>query len=142
MRTSVIRKAHFNAAHKLMRADWSDAQNRDVFGVCANPHYHGHNYDLEVKVTGEVDPETGMLIDLKYLRDLIKSEIEDHFDHRNINIEVPEFNQPDTHGRLLNPTAENIAMVIYNRLRAKLASSYELQIRLYETARNIVEYPA
>jgi 6-pyruvoyltetrahydropterin/6-carboxytetrahydropterin synthase len=142
MRTSAIRKAHFNAAHRLFRADWSDAQNEAVFGMCANPHFHGHNYDLDVKVTGEVDTETGMLIDLKYLRDLIKTEIEDHFDHRNINIEVPEFALPGQDGRLLIPTAENIARIIYDRLRVKLDPRYELHIRLYETARNIVEYPA
>lgn len=142
MRIAAIRKAHFNAAHRLHRADWDDQRNREVFGKCANPHFHGHNYDLEVKVVGELDPETGMLIDLKYLKDLIGEEVEDYFDHKNINLELEEFNTPDTRGRFLNPTAENIAMVIYRRLRLRLDARYDLFIRLYETARNLVEYPA
>ncbi|MCO6486097.1 MAG: 6-carboxytetrahydropterin synthase [Saprospiraceae bacterium] len=142
MRIAAIRKAHFNAAHRLHRADWDDQRNREVFGKCANPHFHGHNYDLEVKVVGELDPETGMLIDLKYLKDLIGEEVEDYFDHKNINLELEEFNTPDDRGRFLNPTAENIAMVIYRRLRLRLDARYDLFIRLYETARNLVEYPA
>lgn len=141
MRVSVIRKAHFNAAHRMFRQDWSEEKNTEVFGLCANPLYHGHNYDLEVKVTGEIDPETGMLIDLKDLKSLILTEVEDHFDHKNINLEVPEFTIVDATGRSLIPTAENIAVVIYNRLRARLDAHYDLHIRLYETARNMVEYP-
>jgi len=135
MRISVFRKAHFNAAHRLYRPDWSDERNAAVFGLCSNPHYHGHNYELEVKVTGEVNPETGFLIDLKLLKDIIREEVEDKFDHKNINIELPEFKD-------LNPTAENICYVIWQILRAKLADKYELQVRLYETPRNFVEYPA
>ena len=141
MRVSVIRKAHFNAAHRMFRQDWTDEKNTEVFGLCANPLYHGHNYDLEVKVTGEIDPETGMLIDLKDLKSLIETEVENHFDHKNINLEVSEFTVVDATGRSPIPTAENIAVVIYNRLRAKLEDRYDLHIRLYETARNMVEYP-
>lgn len=142
MRIAAIRKAHFNAAHRLFRPDWDEHKNREVFGLCSNPHYHGHNYDLEVQVAGEVDPETGMLIDLKYLKELIETEVEQHFDHRNINLEVPEFNTPDEQGRLLIPTAENICLIIHQRLQAKLDPRYDLTIKLYETARNIVIYPA
>jgi len=135
MRISAFRKAHFNAAHRLHNPTWSDEKNRQVFGLCNNPNYHGHNYELEVKVTGEVDPETGYLIDLKVLKDLIKEEVEDRFDHKNLNLDSPEF-------RELNPTAENICYVIWQLLRAKLDDKYELSIRLYETPRNFVEYPA
>ncbi|MEP5130951.1 6-pyruvoyl trahydropterin synthase family protein [Nonlabens ulvanivorans] len=115
MRITAYRKAHFNAAHRLHRPDWSDQKNAAIFGKCNNPNFHGHNYDLEVGVTGEVDPETGYLIDLKILKDVIKSEVEDAFDHKNLNIEVPDF-------KTLNPTAENIAYVIYNKIKAKLDS--------------------
>jgi 6-pyruvoyl-tetrahydropterin synthase len=135
MRISVFRKAHFNAAHRLFRPDWSDEKNEAVFGLCSNPHYHGHNYELEVKVTGEVDPETGYLIDLKWLKTLTKLHIEDKMDHKNLNLEVEEF-------KSLNPTAENICYVIWNTLREQLDSKYDLTIRLYETPRNYVEYPA
>lgn len=135
MRVSVFRRAHFNAAHRLYRPDWSDEQNDAVFGVCNNPNFHGHNYELEVKVSGEVNPETGYLIDLKILKDLIKVEIEDRFDHKNLNLDTMEFKD-------LNPTAEHICYVIYNILRAKLDASFDLKIRLYETPRNFVEYPA
>ena len=135
MRISVFRKAHFNAAHRLYRPDWSDEKNEAVFGLCSNPHFHGHNYELEVKVTGEVDPETGYLIDLKWLKTLIKQHIEDKMDHKNLNLEVEEF-------KSLNPTAENICYVIWNVLREQLDSKYDLTIRLYETPRNYVEYPA
>ena len=135
MRISAFRKAHFNAAHRLYRPDWSDEKNAEVFGLCANPHFHGHNYELEVKVTGEVDPETGYLIDLKHLKELIKVHVEDHLDHKNLNIQVPEFKE-------LNPTAEHICYVIWNILRKQLDEQYELSIRLYETPRNFVEYPA
>ncbi|MCX2679643.1 6-carboxytetrahydropterin synthase [Galbibacter sp. EGI 63066] len=132
MRLKVSRKAHFNAGHRLYRKDWSDEKNREVFGKCSNPNYHGHNYDLTVSVIGEVDPETGFVIDLKILKDLIVREVEEHFDHKNLNIEVPEF-------KSLNPTVENIAVVIYNRLKPFL-EQYELEIKLYETPRNFVTY--
>lgn len=135
MKVAVFRKAHFNAAHRLHQPDWSDARNKEVFGLCNNPHFHGHNYELDVKVIGEIDPETGMLIDLGSLRDLIKTEVEDRFDHKNLNIETEEFAN-------LNPTAENICVVIWTILRSKLESKYDLQVRLYETPRNYVEYPA
>ncbi len=132
---SVIRRAQFNAAHRLYRPDWDMEQNNAVFGLCNNPNFHGHNYVLEVKVTGEVDPETGYVIDLKIVKDLIDSEVIERFDHRNLNLDVPDFAN-------LNPTAEHIAYVIYNRIRAKLETQYDLHIRLYETERNVVEYPA
>lgn len=133
MRISAFRRAHFNAAHRLHNPDWSDAKNKAVFGLCNNPHYHGHNYELEVKVTGEVDPDTGYLIDLKYLKELIKSEVEDRFDHKNLNLETEEFKK-------LNPTAENICYVIWQLLSKKLDDKYQLTVRLYETPRNYVEY--
>ena len=142
MRTAVIRKAHFNAAHRLAHPDWTDERNREVFGLCANPHYHGHNYELDVRVSGEVDPMTGMLIDMKDLRDLIRTEVELYMDHKNLNLEVPEFSQPNANGQWLIPTAENIGKVIYDRLRRHLPSSLDLMIRLAETPSNIVEYPA
>jgi 6-pyruvoyltetrahydropterin/6-carboxytetrahydropterin synthase len=135
MKLSAFRKAHFNAAHRLHNPHWSDERNKEVFGLCNNPLYHGHNYELEVKVTGEVDPDTGYLIDLKILSDLIKAEVENRFDHKNLNIEVPEFAN-------LNPTAENICIVTWQLLRAKLDAKFDLQVRLYETPRNYVEYPA
>lgn len=135
MRITAYRKAHFNAAHRLHNPNWSDKKNKAVFGVCNNPNYHGHNYELEVKVVGEVDPETGYLIDLKLLKDLIKEHIENRFDHKNLNLDTEEF-------RDLNPTAENICFVIWKILREKLEDKYELTIRLYETPRNYVEYPA
>jgi 6-pyruvoyltetrahydropterin/6-carboxytetrahydropterin synthase len=130
---TAYRKAHFNAAHRLYRPDWSDERNEEVFGKCSNVHYHGHNYNLEVGVSGEIDPETGYLIDLKVLKDLIKSEVEDYMDHKNLNLEVEEFKN-------LNPTAENIAVVIWNRLRAKLEDKFSLEVTLYETDRNYVRY--
>jgi len=133
MKVSVIRKAHFNAAHRLHNPAWSEEKNQEVFGVCNNPHYHGHNYNLEVKVTGEIDPETGYVIDTKKLAALIRSEIEDKFDHRNLNLDTVEFKE-------LNPTAEHIAIVIWEKLRAKIDSRFELGIRLFETERNYVEY--
>jgi 6-pyruvoyltetrahydropterin/6-carboxytetrahydropterin synthase len=135
MKVSVFRKAHFNAAHRLFVPTWSDQKNFDVFGKCANPHYHGHNYDLEVMVTGEVDPETGIVINLKDLKDIIRQEVEDKLDHRNLNEEIPEFKD-------LVPTVENICIVIWQILRAKLDPRYDLRVRLYETPRNFVEYPA
>lgn len=127
------RKAHFNAAHRLFNPAWNDAKNAKVFGKCSNPNYHGHNYDLTVSVTGEIDPVTGFVMDLSILRELIKSEIEEAFDHKNLNVEVEEFKN-------LNPTVENIAVVIYNKLRAKIRTSLELGVTLYETPRNYVTY--
>ena len=134
MRISAFRKAHFNAAHRLHNPNWSDEKNREVFGLCNNANYHGHNYELEVKVTGEVDPETGYLIDLKLLKDLIFEEVEARFDHKNLNLDVEEFKN-------LNPTAEHICHVIWQRLRARLDGKFDLAVRLYETPRNYVEYP-
>lgn len=135
MKVAVIRKAHFNAAHRLHNPAWNDQRNKEVFGLCNNPSYHGHNYELEVKVVGEIDEETGMVVDLGWLAHLIKEEIEDRFDHKNLNIDTTEF-------QCLNPTAENICVVIWNILRARLPEQYELQVRLYETPRNFVEFPA
>lgn len=132
---TVCRKTHFNAAHRLYNPAWSAAKNTEVFGACSNPHYHGHNYDLIVKVKGKVNPETGYVLDLKVLKDLITQEIIDKFDHKNLNLDTKEFKN-------LNPTAENIAMVIWQLLRPKLSRTLELRIVLYETARNYVEYPS
>ena len=134
-RVAAFRKVTFNAAHRLFRKDWSDDKNQEVFGLCANPHYHGHNYRLDVKVVGEIDPETGYVIDLKLLNDLITEEITERFDHRNLNLDCPEFSN-------LNPTGENITIVIYNLLRKKLHEKYDLQVRLWETEKNYFEYPA
>ena len=135
MRTAVIRKEHFNAAHRLYNPNWSDEKNDRVFGKCNNPNYHGHNYELYVKLTGEPDEETGYVYDMKKLSDIIKEEIIEPFDHRNLNEDVPEFSK-------LNPTAENIAMIIWRKLRNRIDSVYDLKVTLYETERNIVEYPA
>ncbi len=133
-RVAVFRKEHFNAAHRLHNPAWSDEKNKAVFGLCNNPNYHGHNYELIVQVTGSVDPETGYVVDLKYLSDLIKTHVSDRFDHQNLNLDTEEFAH-------LNPTAENIVLVIYDKLRAELDSKLDLKIRLYETERNFVEYP-
>ena len=133
MKVTVSRKAHFNAAHRLYRKEWSDKKNNSVFGKCSNPHYHGHNYELIVHVTGLVDPKTGYVIDMKILKDLIKSEVEEKMDHKNLNEEVPEFIE-------MIPTAENIAIVIYNKLKPHLNSKHSLEITLYETPRNFVSY--
>lgn len=133
MRVTVTRKAHFNAAHRLFRKEWSDEKNAKVFGKCSNPNYHGHNYELLVAVTGQIDPETGFVIDLKRLKGLIHNEIEVAFDHKNLNVEVPEFQD-------LNPTAENISVVVWNKLRAKLKPALDLEVTLYETSRNFVTY--
>jgi 6-pyruvoyltetrahydropterin/6-carboxytetrahydropterin synthase len=133
-KVSVFRKEHFNAAHRLYHKGWSDAKNEQVFGKCALPNYHGHNYEMEVKVSGEPDRETGYVIDLKFLSDLIRREIVERFDHKNLNLDTEEF-------RELNPTAENIVIVIYRRLRDRLDKKFDLQVRLYETPRNFVEYP-
>jgi len=133
MRVTISRKAHFNAAHRLYRKDWSFEQNDAVFGKCNNPNFHGHNYELIVSVTGEIDPETGYVMDVKFLTDIIKSEVEDQMDHKNLNLDVPEFEN-------LNPTAENIVVVIWNKLRAKVKSTLDLEVVLYETPRNFVTY--
>ncbi|SFC75635.1 6-pyruvoyltetrahydropterin/6-carboxytetrahydropterin synthase [Zunongwangia mangrovi] len=133
MRLTVHRKAHFNAAHRLFKKEWSDEKNFEVFGKCSNPNFHGHNYELIVAVTGEVDPETGFVMDLKRLKDLIYTEVETPFDHKNLNVEVEEF-------KSLNPTAENIAVVIWNKLRDKLRANLDLEVTLYETPRNYVSY--
>jgi 6-pyruvoyltetrahydropterin/6-carboxytetrahydropterin synthase len=132
MRVSVVRRAHFNAAHRLHNPNWSEEKNREVFGLCNSPNYHGHNYEMEVKVTGEIDPETGMVVDLGWLSSLIKREIEQRFDHKNLNLDTLEF-------RHLNPTAENIALVIWQLLRPHIAADMDLHLRLYETPRNFVE---
>ncbi len=133
MQATVSRKAHFNAAHRLYRNDWTDEKNSEVFGKCSNPNYHGHNYELIVNVTGAINPQTGFVIDMKILKDIIKDDIEDAFDHKNLNIEVEEF-------KTLNPTAENIAVVIYQKIKPKLHPDFELEIVLYETPRNFVSY--
>ena len=133
MRVTVNRKAHFNAAHRLYNCEWSDARNAEIFGKCANPNFHGHNYELIVSVTGKIHPETGFVMDMKILKDLIRKEIEDQFDHKNLNEEVSEFTS-------LNPTAENISVVIWNKLRDKIDSKLDLSITLYETPRNFVTY--
>ena len=133
MRVTVSRKAHFNAAHRLYVKSWDEKKNESVFGKCSNEYYHGHNYDLIVNVTGNVDPVTGMVMDLKDLKDLIKAEVEDAFDHKNLNIQVPEFAD-------LIPSAENIAIVIYNKLFPHLDKEKTLEIILYETPRNFVKY--
>jgi 6-pyruvoyltetrahydropterin/6-carboxytetrahydropterin synthase len=133
MRVTVCRKAHFNAAHRLYVKSWNEKKNESVFGKCSNEYYHGHNYELIVNVTGNVDPVTGMVMDLKDLKDLIKSEVEDAFDHKNLNIQVPEFAD-------LIPSAENIAVVIYNKLVPHLDKEKTLEIILYETPRNFVKY--
>ena len=134
-KVAVIRKEHFNAAHRLYKQGWSQAQNEQTFGKCSLPNYHGHNYELEVKVAGEVDEQTGFVMDLKLLSDLITNNILDKFDHKNLNLDVEQFKD-------LNPTAENIAVVIYDLLRPHIDPALELFIRLYETPRNYVEYPA
>ncbi len=133
MKVTLSRKAHFNAAHRLYRKDWSNEKNDAVFGKCNNPNFHGHNYELIASVTGEINIETGYVIDIKDLKAIIKSEVEDAFDHKNLNLEVPEFKE-------LNPTAENIVVVIYNKIKAKLNPDLELEVTLYETPRNFVKY--
>jgi 6-pyruvoyltetrahydropterin/6-carboxytetrahydropterin synthase len=133
-RVSVFRKEHFNAAHRLYNAAWDDSRNEKVFGKCALPNYHGHNYEMEVKVTGEPDIETGYVIDLKFLSELIRREVVERFDHKNLNLDTKEFKE-------VNPTAENIVIVIYKLLRPYIDKKFDLQVRLYETPRNFVEYP-
>lgn len=132
-KVTAYRKAHFNAAHRLFRSDWSDEKNLEVFGKCSNPNYHGHNYELIVSVTGEIDSATGYVYDLGKLKRLIRSEVEDAFDHKNLNVEVEEF-------KTLNPTAENICVVIYEKLRKHIPAHLEMKVKLYETPRNFVSY--
>lgn len=134
-KVSVFRKEHFNAAHRLHNPAWDDARNAQVFGKCNNPHYHGHNYELIVQLTGLPNPETGYVMDLKILSDLVKEKVLDKFDHKNLNLDCPEFAN-------VNPSAENIAIVIYNLLQPEISQDLTLKIRLYETERNFVEYPA
>jgi 6-pyruvoyltetrahydropterin/6-carboxytetrahydropterin synthase len=129
---TVSRKAHFNAAHRLHNPQWSDEKNKEIFGKCNNPNYHGHNYELIVSVTGSIDPDTGYVIDAKVLKDLIKDKVEERFDHKNLNLDTEEFKH-------LNPTAEHIAMVIWNLLRPEINQNLKLKVTLYETERNIVE---
>ena len=133
MRATVSRKAHFNAAHRLYRKDWSSEQNNAVFGKCNNENFHGHNYELIASVTGEINPDTGYVVDIKDISDIIAQEVEAAFDHKNLNLDVPEFFE-------LNPTAENIAVVIWNKMRKRIAPQLELEIILYETPRNFVTY--
>jgi 6-pyruvoyltetrahydropterin/6-carboxytetrahydropterin synthase len=135
MKVKVSRKEHFNAAHRLFNAGWTDEQNEKTFGKCSNPNFHGHNYELIVSVVGEPDPSTGYVFDMKVLSDLIKENVLRKFDHRNLNLDTEYFKN-------LNPTAENIAVVIWRILRQKIDSTLELKITLYETERNFVEYPA
>lgn len=134
MRTAVFRKATFNSAHRLNNPLFDDKKNEEVFGLCNNPNYHGHNYDLIVKLVGEVDEQTGYVFDLKILNDIIKDEIIERFDHKNLNLDTLEFKN-------LIPTVENIARIIYEILRAKIDKKYDLEITLYETPRNYVVYP-
>lgn len=133
-KVAVSRREHFNSAHRLHNANWSNEMNASVFGKCNNPNFHGHNYELEVKIVGFIDKETGYVIDTKYLSDLIKEHVLDKFDHKNLNLDVDEF-------KVLNPTTENIAMIIYMILRPLIEEKYELKIKLYETPRNFVEFP-
>ncbi len=132
---SVFRKEHFNAAHRLHNPDWSAEKNKEVFGLCNNANYHGHNYELIIQITGTINPETGYVIDMKDLSTLAQEEVVKKFDHKNLNLDVPEFEN-------LNPSAENIAVVIYHKLRVKISAELDLKIRLYETERNFVEFPA
>ncbi|WP_047244723.1 6-pyruvoyl trahydropterin synthase family protein [Maribacter thermophilus] len=133
MKVKVSRKAHFNAAHRLFREDWDDEKNTAVFGKCSNPNYHGHNYEMVVSVYGEIDQKTGFVMDMKKLKELIRAEIEEAFDHKNLNVEVPEFKN-------LNPTAENIAVVIWKKLRPHISKDKDIEVVLYETPRNFVTF--
>ena len=133
MKVTVSRKAHFNAAHKVFRPDWSDAKNNEVFGKCANENYHGHNYELIVSLTGEINQETGYVYDLGKLKNIIKMEVEDYLDHKNLNLDIDDFKSS-------NPSAENISVLIYNRLIPHFDDNYKLKITLYETPRNFVVY--
>lgn len=133
MSLTIYRKAHFNAAHRLHKAEWTEEKNFEVFGKCSNPKYHGHNYELEVGITGDIDPDTGFLMDIKFLKEIIKNEVEDPFDHKNLNEEVAAFKN-------VNPTVENIAVEIYNRISKVIGDKYQVSIKLYETPRNFVIY--
>jgi 6-pyruvoyltetrahydropterin/6-carboxytetrahydropterin synthase len=133
MRVTISRKAHFNAAHRLYRKDWTFEKNETVFGKCNNPNFHGHNYELIVSVTGAIDVETGFVIDVKILADIIFEEVENAFDHKNLNLDCPEFEN-------LNPTAENIVVVIWNKIRRRIKNEHDLEVILYETPRNFVTY--
>ncbi len=133
MQVTISRKAHFNAAHRLFNPNWNDEKNFQVFGKCSNPNFHGHNYEMIVSITGEINPETGFVMNLDELKDIISSEVEEYLDHKNLNLEIEEF-------KTLNPTVENISVVIWNRIRMKLDSKLELKITLFETPRNFVEY--
>ena len=135
MKIAVFRKAHFNAAHRLHNPAWSDEKNKDIYGLCNNANYHGHNYELEVKVVGEVNPETGYLIDLKILKDIIKEEVEDKFDHKNLNLDVPEFKDQLA-------STENLCYLIWQIISEKLGEKFEVTIKLWETPRNYAQYPA
>ena len=135
MKVSVSRKEHFNAAHRLVNPNWSDTKNFEVFGKCSLPNYHGHNYELIVTLKGDPDPMTGYVFDMKTLSDLIRENITQQFDHKNLNLDVPHFKN-------INPTAENIVIVIWNILRPLINKTLDLKIKLYETERNFVEYPA
>ena len=130
---SVTRKSHFNAAHRLNNPRWTKQKNKDFFGLCNNENFHGHNYELDVTVSGEVDKESGYLIDMKELSNIIESEVESRFDHKNLNLDTEEFKE-------LNPTAENISIVIWNILRKRIPKKFKLSVRLFETPRNFVEY--
>jgi|TARA_R110000737_G_scaffold93859_1_gene127285 6-pyruvoyltetrahydropterin/6-carboxytetrahydropterin synthase len=129
----VGRRETFNSAHRLYKEGWSDEKNLEIFGKCSNPNYHGHNYVMETWVEGPIDPETGYVIDLKILKQIIRTEVTDKFDHRNLNLDLEEFNG-------INPTAENIAKVAWELMNSKLPSHLKLTIRLWETENNIVEY--
>ncbi len=133
-KVAVFRREHFNAAHRLYNPHWSEEENANTFGKCSLPHYHGHNYEMEIKVVGEPHPATGFVIDMKKLSDIVQAVIIERFDHKNLNLDTEEF-------KTLNPTAENIAIVIYNLLRPNIDPAFDLYIRLYETPRNFVEYP-
>ena len=134
-KVAVYRKEHFNAAHRLNNPDWDEATNQQVFGKCNNPHFHGHNYELVIKVTGEPDAATGYVMDMKLLSDMVQENVITRFDHKNLNLDTAEFKN-------INPSAENIAIVIYNILRDKIELKFDVQVRLYETERNFVDYPA
>ena len=133
MKVTVSRKAHFNAAHRLFNPNWSDKRNTEIFGKCNNPNFHGHNYELIVSVTGTINPETGYVIDMSLLKQIIKEEIEDSLAHKNLNLDVVEF-------KSIIPTAENISIYIYNKIKSRLDSNLDLEITLYETPRNFVKY--
>ncbi|MBK9270944.1 MAG: 6-carboxytetrahydropterin synthase [Saprospiraceae bacterium] len=135
MRISVYRKAHFNSAHRLFNPDWSEEKNKEIFGICSSPNFHGHNYEVELKVTGELDKESGILIDLRKLKDLLKEKVEDRYDHKNLNVECPEFKNKV-------PSAENLCIEIYQLVRPEIPAAMDIAVRLYETPRNYVEFPA